>query len=372
MTLFDDAPHAPEPRTRRAPSRGVVVGAWSLVVALLCLLGLSFLPTAYVIEQPGPVYNTIGDVTGADGSEVPLLKIDGTQTYDPSGALNLLTVQVVGSPERPTSWLQIVSAWFDRTRAVVPMEAVFPSGQTSDQRSQQNAEMMTDSQVDAEAAAFRHLGYDVKPTLAVTSVSDDAAAKGLLAPGDEILSVDGQRLTSADALRAAVAASAGAAMTFEIDRDGAQQTVSVTPAAVGDGKWLLGVTAQQSYEIPYEVTFGLTNVGGPSAGMMFALGIIDTVTPDDLTGGHDVAGTGTITAEGTVGAIGGIRQKMWGAADAGAQYFLAPRSNCDEVVGHVPPGLRVFAVSTLDDALTALQAIAHDGDLDALPTCSAG
>lgn len=370
MTLFDDAAPAP---ARRTPSRGVVVGAWSLVVALLCLLGLSFLPTAYVIEQPGPVYNTLGDVPGPDDTRVPLLQVEGTQTYTPAGgALNLLTVQVVGSPERPTSWLQVVSAWFDPTRAVVPMEAVFPTGQSSDQRSQQNAVLMTDSQVDAEAAAFTHLGYDVAPSLAVTSVADGAAAAGLLAPGDEILAVNGARLTSADQLRAAVTASAGAPMTFAIERGGARQDVSVTPAANGAGAWLLGVTVQSSYEVPYEVTFGLKNVGGPSAGMMFALGIIDTLTPGDLTGGHDIAGTGTITADGTVGAIGGIRQKMWGAAGAGAEYFLAPTSNCGEVVGHVPGGMRVFAVSTLDEALSALDAVAHGGDLDALPTCAAG
>ena len=105
--------------------------------------------------------------------------------------------------------------------------------------------------------------------------------------------------------------------------------------------------------------------------MMFALGIMDTLTPGELNGGENVAGTGTITADGTVGPIGGIRQKMWGAVDAGADWFLAPESNCDEVVGHVPGGLRVFSVGTLDDALGVLDAIREDGDLDALPTCTA-
>jgi PDZ domain-containing protein len=114
----------------------------------------------------------------------------------------------------------------------------------------------------------------------------------------------------------------------------------------------------------------LNNVGGPSAGMMFALGIIDTLTPGELNGGQDVAGTGTITADGTVGPIGGIRQKMWGALDAGADWFLAPESNCDEVVGHIPGRLKVFAVKTLDDSLDVLEAIRDDGDLSALPTCS--
>jgi PDZ domain-containing protein len=105
--------------------------------------------------------------------------------------------------------------------------------------------------------------------------------------------------------------------------------------------------------------------------MMFALGIIDTLTPGELNGGRNVAGTGTISADGTVGPIGGIQQKLWGAVGAGADYFLAPASNCDEVVGHVPPGLRVFSVETLDDSLAVLSAIRDKGDLDALPTCTA-
>jgi PDZ domain-containing protein len=105
--------------------------------------------------------------------------------------------------------------------------------------------------------------------------------------------------------------------------------------------------------------------------MMFALGIIDKLSDGQLNGGQKVAGTGTISADGTVGPIGGIRQKLFGARDAGADWFLAPASNCDEVTGHVPDGIRVFAVSTLDDSLTALKAISSGTGLDALPTCDA-
>jgi Lon-like protease len=104
---------------------------------------------------------------------------------------------------------------------------------------------------------------------------------------------------------------------------------------------------------------------------MFALGIIDMLTPDALTGGAHIAGTGTIDAAGRVGPIGGIRQKLYGAREAGAEYFLAPQDNCNEVVGHVPDGIRVFAVAQLEDSLAVLDAIRTDGDLDALPTCEA-
>ena len=146
--------------------------------------------------------------------------------------------------------------------------------------------------------------------------------------------------------------------------------MQVTPEKASDGSILLGIGAGATYQFPFTVDIQLDNVGGPSAGMMFALGIIDQLTPGELNGGKSVAGTGTISADGTVGAIGGIRQKLFGAVGSGATYFLAPASNCDEVVGHVPAGLRVFAVKTLSDSLTALGDISSGQGLDSLPTCN--
>jgi PDZ domain-containing protein len=150
--------------------------------------------------------------------------------------------------------------------------------------------------------------------------------------------------------------------------------VEITPeldTTDGVDTWLIGITLTTEYDFPIDVTIQLDNVGGPSAGMMFALGIVDELTPGEMTGGNDIAGTGTIDAAGTVGPIGGIRQKLYGAVDAGADYFLAPASNCDEVVGHVPDGLQVISTSTLEDSLHALEVIANGGDVDALPTCTA-
>nr|WP_277814844.1 S16 family serine protease [Galbitalea soli] len=141
---------------------------------------------------------------------------------------------------------------------------------------------------------------------------------------------------------------------------------AATPAPI------LGIAVGTSYTFPVPIKIQLQDVGGPSAGMMFALGIIDKLTPGELNGGKRVAGTGTIDSAGTVGAIGGIRQKMYGAARAGARYFLAPRSNCDEVVGHIPSGLHVYSVATLDDSLTALKAISSGKGLASLSSCAAG
>jgi Lon-like protease len=372
VTLFDEEV-AVVPAPRRPASRGTRVGLWSLTVALVALLVMSFLPTGYVIEQPGPVYDTLGTVTNSSGDQVPLIEVNGAATYPTTGTLDLLTVQVVGNRDRTPSWFELAGAWLDPSRAIVPIDAIFPSGQTDDQRNQENTAMMVDSQEEAKAAALTELGYTVPQSLDVQSVTADGASAGILQPGDVILAVDGTPVSTATGLRSAIAASAGAPLVLTIERNGEKQDVTVTPTATTDADgsttWLVGITLGLAYDFPIDVTIQLDNVGGPSAGMMFALGIIDTLTPDDLTGGHRIAGTGTIAADGTVGPIGGIRQKLYGAKGAGAEYFLAPASNCNEVVGHVPAGLRVFSVSTLDDSLTALDAIRSGGDLDALPTC---
>ncbi len=373
MALFDENVTL-TPAPRRRMSRGALVGVWALAVALVVLLVITFLPTSYVIQRPGPVYNTLGTAASAEGDQVPLISVEGAQTYPTDGALDLLTVQVVGNRERTPSWVELALAWFDPTRAVLPIDVVFPEGTSTEQRNSESAAMMIDSQQEATAAALTELGYDVGATLTVHSFVEDSAAAGVLVEGDAILSANGAAVTDAASLREIVNQGAGDPVELVIQRDGEEMTVSVTPKATetdGETTLLLGITLMTQYDFPIDVSIQLNNVGGPSAGMMFALGIIDTLTPEELNGGQNVAGTGTITADGTVGPIGGIRQKLWGAQEAGAEWFLAPESNCDEVVGHVPDGLQVFAVETLDDALDALEVVRDGGDVDALPTCSA-
>jgi PDZ domain-containing protein len=154
-------------------------------------------------------------------------------------------------------------------------------------------------------------------------------------------------------------------------RSGESLTLEVTPV-LSEGENpapIFGIIVGGDYEFPIDVRIQLENVGGPSAGMMFALGIIDKLTPGALNGGEVIAGTGTITATGEVGPIGGIRQKMYGAVGAGAEWFLSPVDNCNEVTGHIPDGLTVFSVETLDDALAVLDAIESGQDTSGLPSC---
>ncbi|WJL95921.1 S16 family serine protease [Microbacterium sp. ET2] len=374
MVLFDEKVTVTPP-PRKPLGRATLAGIWALVIALVVLLVLTFLPTAYVIQQPGPVYNTLGTAQNADGEDVALITVDGAETYPTDGSLDLLTVQVVGNPQRTPSWLELAGAWFDRTRAVLPLESVFPAGQTTEQRRDQSTAMMVNSQQDATAAALTEAGFDVPSDIVVYEFSEDSASQGILEVDDVILAANDTPIDGVDDLREVINDGDGEPVELTILRDGVEERVSVTPTeqteADGTTTWVIGVILATDFEFPIDVQIQLNNVGGPSAGMMFALGIVDLLTPGDLTGGEDVAGTGTITSDGIVGPIGGIRQKMWGAVGAGAEWFLAPQANCDEVVGHVPDGLRVFAIEDLDDALTAVETVADGGDLDALPACTA-
>lgn len=371
MTLFDENV-AVVPAPRRRWSRSTVLGVWSLAVATLILFVFTFLPSPYVIQQPGPVLNTLGTSPNADGEDVPLITVPDEDETSTEGRLDLLTVQVNGNRERTPSWMELALAWFDPSRAVVPLDRIFPTGQTTEERNTENAALMSDSQLEASAAALRELGYDVPQEIVVGTVADDGASAGVLDLGDVITSLDGTPVSSVEEVRAAVQSGEGAPVTLGIEREGAETSVSVTPRwgeVNGQQQWLLGVGLTAAFDLPVDVKIQINNVGGPSAGMMFALGIIDKMSPGDLTGGEHFAGTGTIDAQGNVGGIGGIRQKLFGARDAGAAWFLAPQANCNEVVGRVPDGIRVFAVSTLEEALTVLETVRDRGDLDVLATC---
>jgi PDZ domain-containing protein len=355
---------ASERRADRRRSTGWIL----LIVALVLGLVMSFLPTPYVIEQPGPVFDTLGSQK-VDGTETPLISIDGEPTFPTAGTLDMLTVSVVGTPEQTPSWAEVVQAFFDSSKAVVPLESVYPPDVTTDQRDQQNAALMVDSQQEAIAAAMTSQGYDFTTRVAVAGVTKDSPAAGQLDVGDIVTSVNGTPVSSIDELRAAVTANGTEKpAVVDVTRDGTPVEASVVPTTSGDAV-VLGIGVQAHFDFPFDVKIQLNDVGGPSAGMMFALGIIDKLSEGELNGGEKVAGTGTISADGTVGPIGGIRQKLYGARDAGAEWFLAPASNCDEVVGHVPDGVRVFAVGTLDDSLAALKAISSGDGLDGLPTC---
>jgi Lon-like protease len=334
-------------------------------VLLISLAAL--LPVPYVALTPGPTANTLGTVDGRE-----LITIEGRETYPTAGHLELTTVRVSGGPESSgMNLLRAIRGWIDPEVAVVPIERGYPPNETVEEVEQRTAEEMQLSQQDATAAALRALDIPVASEIAVGSVVEDAPAQGELEAGDVIVSVDGAPAVSPESVRDAVRARRpGDTIIFLVRRDGAELEVPVVAGPAPDEPEVaaVGITPVVAYSYPFTVEIEVEDVGGPSAGLMFALGIYDKLTPGELTGGDFIAGTGEIDADGEVGAIGGIQQKLVAARDEGATVFLTPAGNCAEAVGAVPDGLRLVRVETLDDAVQALDRI-QLGE-DDFPACA--
>jgi PDZ domain-containing protein len=203
----------------------------------------------------------------------------------------------------------------------------------------------------------------------IVGLTSASKAKGLLEAGDRLDAIDGQAITTTQAVRDVLQKKKpGETVAITVTRKGKEQTVVVPTVAGQGGRTAIGVLLGLRHDFPGKITIDAGAIGGPSAGLMFSLGIYDKLTPGPLAGGRQIAGTGTIDDQGQVGPIGGIRQKLAGARADGAQYFLAPADNCDEVVGHVPDGLDVFKVGTFAEARTAVEEIAQ-GKTGSLPHC---
>ena len=344
-------------------SRRVLVLAIAGFLTVLLAAVAALLPVPYVALQPGPTTNTLGKVAGT-----PLIRIDGHPTYPVKGHLDLVTVSVLGGPRQRLDLVTALKGWIDHSIAVVPETTVYPKGQTAAQAERESATEMTDSQENATTAALHQLGIPVTTRTEVTRLPANSPSQGKLRQGDVVVSVDGTPITGGASLQKAVRArQAGDELAVVVKRDGKQMPITVT-AGSAQGHTVLGVEIRDQSDYPFKVDISLQDVGGPSAGMMFALGIIDKLTPGPLTGGKFIAGTGTIDDLGRVGAIGGISQKMIGARHNGATVFLAPAANCGEARRTVPDGLRLVKVRTLNDAVTALDNL-RAGRTSALPAC---
>ena len=321
------------------------------VIAALAIAVL--IPVPYVILGPGPTLNTLGK----DSSGQPLITITGHATYPTTGHLNMVTVGYQGGPGVTINIFSALAAWLNPHEAVVPESELFSPGQTQQQAQQQDTQQMTGSQQDAVAAALTELHIAYQMQVAVVKAEAGFPAAGVLKAGDVITAVDGKAVTGEASLTALIGAHPpGSTLALTIVRNGQTQTVRVGTKQSG-GRPVMGVQVTGQYKFPFTVRFSVGDIGGPSAGMMFALGIIDKLTTDNLTDGKFIAGTGEIEADGKVDPIGGIQQKMVGARNAGATIFLAPASNCSDVRGAIPAGLQVVKVSTLSQAVTYLQDI---------------
>jgi PDZ domain-containing protein len=233
---------------------------------------------------------------------------------------------------------------------------IYPPDKTVDQVEQENAQQFAASQTSAETAALRELGFPVQVTIA--EIQSGRPAEAALKVNDVITTVDGEQVTTAQKLSDLIRAKpAGTALSVGYTRDGKPGTATVTSVAAEDGTPVIGVRVEQKQPHPFTLKIELDEIGGPSAGLMFALGIIDKLEPEDLTGGLIVAGTGTIDDEGRVGPIGGVPQKLVAARAAKATAFFTPADNCAEAVANAVPDLKLVKIGTLDDALAALEAL---------------
>lgn len=291
---------------------------------------LAVVPVPYVTWSPGPTTDLLGPGATGKGQAVA---ISGLPTYPTHGQLRLTTVSVTPADGRVTLPAALVAHWLPG-REVLPRAAVYPPGTTEQQSVTENTRTMDTAQQSAVVAGLRSAGVRVTPVPMVTGVTTGAPADGRLEPGDAILKVDGRPVTTPDQAVAAIRAHAvGQQVTLTVKRQGRQVDVVVpTRAAPDDPKRpVIGATVATGYDHPGTVTFGIpSDIGGPSAGLAFALAIHDRLTPQDLTAGRVVAATGTIADDGTVGSIGGLESKVRGVEDAGAVLFLIPRGNCAE------------------------------------------
>jgi PDZ domain-containing protein len=328
-----------------------------LLVLLVFGLVAGLVHVPLVALGPGPTYDTLGDVEGK-----PIVTITHHPTYPTSGHLNLTTVQVADE----LTALSALRYWAGSSWRVVPREAIYPSNKSNEQIEQDNNRQFTDSEVKAEAAALGYLKLPVK--VIVDQIGTDAPAAGVLLPGDQLLSVNGTPVgapTEVSQLLTRTRPGEQVKIGFRRgDAPPTEGTVTVgkrPPGPNGDApdgpQGFLGIVPGGIPLDPNEMKIELNDIGGPSAGLIFTLALIDKLTPGELTGGRFVAGTGTITAYGAVGRIDGIAQKMIGARDAGATVFLVPVGNCEQALQADHHGLQLIKVDTVEDAVAGLNAL---------------
>jgi Lon-like protease len=316
-------------------------------VGVLALIGLVFALNFYrlpvVALSPGPMEDVLAR-----------LKVEGSRVYHSEGKLYLTSVGVDDNVRFYEALLDMAN----RDVELVPRAQLYPDEQDSSEIDRENAALMDRSKETATVVALREVGYDIEPSgVEVIQVVSGAPADGKLRPGDRIAEVDGRAVDSTEEVRKAITGhEVGERVRFRVDRDKDEKTVAVKAEEV-DGDPRVGILLRDLFpELPVKVTIETeNNIGGPSAGLMFTLSIIDKLTAEDLTAGRRIAGTGAIDLDGAVGAVGGVAEKLIAVDRQGVSTFLIPAENCDSVRGRVPNGLRLVKVSTIKEALRFLR-----------------
>jgi PDZ domain-containing protein len=332
-------------------------GRWGLAAVALLALGFLALFVAnirlpYLATSPGPVVDVHEIIT-----------VEGAEQFDHNGQLYFLTIQ---RPSTNLTLLELVEAWRDPSIDVVERRLVIPEGQTSEERRRENLESMLNSQQIAVAVALERLGYEIDIVglgAEVRELVEGGAADGVLEPGDVIVAVEQIEVEFVSELVAAVRSfEIGDTVLLTVERAGETQELKVTlgESESEPGAPIIGVLVADvgaHFEFPIDVDIDSGAIGGPSAGMMLTLGVYNQLSEEDITRGRRIAGTGTISSDGTVGPIGGIKQKVFAAIGVGAEYILVPANDFDIAVDAADGRIEVVAVGTIDEALAFLDAL---------------
>ncbi len=332
------------------PYHGEVKWLSRTVVALVLLGGLFMaanVPLPYYAEGPGPAREV-----------VPLIDLGGTRTYQPAGKLVMTTVRF----EQLTP-AYAVRAWLDPALSVVHRDVVYQPGLDVAEERERSLSEMDQSKIDAAYVVLSMLTDYPRERgrgALIEAAQVTCPAGGKLFAGDVILAIDGEPIgSSREASRVIGGTPAGEPLEFRVRAADETHDIEVTKRRCTDdagtpvGDPLVGVALVNQFPIDVAISSG--DVGGPSAGLMFALGMYDLMTPGELTAGDTVAGTGTIDLEGNVGPIGGIRDKVVAAQRAGATVFLVPAANMGELDGLDLDGIQLIEVATFADAVADLE-----------------
>lgn len=320
------------------------------VVVFGVLLAVVTVP--YVSLGPGPTFNTLGEV---DGKQV--VDIQGTQTHPTTGHLNMTTV----SQRDDLTLGEALTLWLSGQEQLMPRDLVYPPGQSRDEIDKVNNTEFTQSEDNAEYAALGYLKYPRAAT--VMEVQKPGPSVGQLQAGDVLDGVNGKRAANADQFTSLLKnTKPGQHVVVDYHRKNVPGTARITLGHNKDRSYgFMGVAVADEPVAPFRIDFNLANVGGPSAGLMFSLAVIDKLTTGNMVGSTFVAGTGTIKPDGTIGPIGGIVHKMVAARAAGATVFLVPAKNCYEANSDKLSGLQLIKVDNLGQAVDALHAMTSGG-----------
>lgn len=344
---------------------------WTAAVsALLFVLAaavVAMTPLPYVTYAPGETRDLLGSV---DGGQV--IEVEGLQTFPTSGSILLTTVNIT-RPDALVGLPELMYAHGAPDREVFAREFVYPGRSTASEIQARESQELTTSRADASAASLRAAGIDVQQVPMVQSVASAGPAANKLVTGDFVLAVNGHPTASVSAVRTIVEeTSVGQPVTFAIlrDREALAVTIETGASKTQAGLPVWGGTLVMGYSYAPRVTINVDQgLAGPSAGLMMALAVYDLITPGELVGTRIVAGTGSIDGAGNVHEVGGVRQKLAGAQAAGASVFFLPPANCADLAAVSTP-MRIVSVSTLEDAINSLDALADPATEALVQGCS--